>query len=92
MKKFFIIFILFIITGISLLSQLPVQLNPDYKLPTLRVRFSWHNASPRALEQKVTSVLERELLIQLMGSKRWKKIRAITGCEFDNNYLSVKNT
>jgi len=86
-----IIFILFIIAGISSLSQLPVQLNPDYTLPTIRVRFSWHNASPRGLEQEVTSVLEGALNT-INGIEKMEKIRAITGCEFGNNFLSVKNT
>ena len=56
-----IVFAILIIAGLAVLPLLPVQLNPNYSLPSVNVRFSWRNASPKAVEQEVTSVLEGSL-------------------------------
>ena len=56
-----IAFAILIIAGLAVLPLLPVQLNPNYSLPSVQVRFSWRNASPKAVEQEVTSVLEGSL-------------------------------
>jgi multidrug efflux pump subunit AcrB len=53
-----IFFAVFIIAGVALAPLIPVQLKPDYTLPTVSVRYAWSGAQPRALEQEVTSPLE----------------------------------
>jgi multidrug efflux pump subunit AcrB len=53
-----IFFAVFIIAGVALVPLIPVQLKPNYTLPTVSVRYNWSGAQPRALEQEVTSPLE----------------------------------
>ena len=53
-----IIFVLLSIIGIALLPRLNVSLSPSRTLPSITVRYSWHDASARTIESKVTSVLE----------------------------------
>ena len=56
-----IAFLLLSIIGAALLPFVPVQLNPTSPQNNISVNFSWPNASPRAVEQEVTSVLEGAL-------------------------------
>lgn len=46
------------ITGIALLPALNVQLNPSRPGQSVSVTFDWPDASPRVIEQEVTSKLE----------------------------------
>jgi multidrug efflux pump subunit AcrB len=53
-----IVFVLFIIVGISVLPLLNVQLTPSRSLPGISVSYRWSDASARVIEQEVTSKLE----------------------------------
>lgn len=51
-------FLLLSLIGAALLPFVPVQLKPSTVQNSISVNFSWPEASPRAIEQEVTSVLE----------------------------------
>lgn len=53
-----VIFIVFIIIGISLIKYIPVKLNPGKVLPVLFIDFSYYGATPEIVEKQVTSKLE----------------------------------
>jgi multidrug efflux pump subunit AcrB len=56
--KIILIFIVLVITGLSLFPLLPFKLNPSGSLPSLTVSYSWNGANGRVIEQEITSVLE----------------------------------
>ena len=70
-----IIFICLAIIGIALTPLLHIQLNPSQKSGGLRVSYSWYNASPRVIEQEVTSRLEGIF----SAVKGLKNIRSVSG-------------
>ena len=51
-------FLLLSLIGAALLPFVPVQLKPSTTDNSISVNFNWQDASPRAIEQEVTSVLE----------------------------------
>ena len=51
-------FLLLSLIGAALLLFVPVQLKPSTVHNSISVNFSWADASPRAIEQEITSVLE----------------------------------
>lgn len=53
-----IIFVVFIILGISLVKCIPVKLNPGRATSAIYIDFSYYNASPEIVEKQVTSKLE----------------------------------
>lgn len=53
-----VIFIVFIIIGISVVKYIPVKLNPGKVLPTLYIDFSYYGATPEIVEKQVSSKLE----------------------------------
>ena len=53
-----VVFVMFMIIGISLTPLLNIQLNPSTALPRTTVSFQWHDVSARVIEQEVTSKLE----------------------------------
>lgn len=53
-----IIFILFIIIGLSLLRSVPVKLNPDKTLPVIYIHFNYYGATSEIVEKQVTSRIE----------------------------------
>ena len=53
-----VVFILLMILGLAFLPRLSVRLHPSGTLPSLTITYSWHNASPRLVEQNVTAPLE----------------------------------
>jgi RND family efflux transporter MFP subunit len=83
-----IFFAVFIIAGVALAPLIPVQLKPDYTLPTVSVRYAWSGAQPRAIEQEVTSPLEG-LFATMRGIKNVKSESGIgfgqINIEFDKN-------
>jgi hypothetical protein len=83
-----IFFAVFIIAGVALVPLIPVQLKPDYTLPTVSVRYAWNGAQPRAIEQEVTSPLEG-LFATMRGIKNVKSESGIgsgqISIEFDKN-------
>lgn len=56
-----IIFLLLSFIGVAILPFVPVQLQPTSRQQSISVGFSWANASPLAVEQEVTSLLEGAL-------------------------------
>ena len=56
-----IFFVVLIITGAAMVPLLSLQLNPTRYLPSLTISFAWPGASPRVIEQQVTSVIEGAL-------------------------------
>jgi multidrug efflux pump subunit AcrB len=64
-----IVFIILILTGIPLVYLLNFKLYPNTRSSSLSVNFSWNNAEPRLIEEKVTSKLEA-LIVQIQGIKR----------------------
>lgn len=52
------IFAMLAISGIALLPQLSVRLNPDNTLPSLSVSFSWPGADAYTIEREATTLLE----------------------------------
>jgi len=56
-----LLFIAFIITGISFIPLLNIQLKPSRTLPSLEITYYWYGASPRVIEKEVTSKLESAL-------------------------------
>jgi len=78
----------FIIAGVALAPLIPVQLKPNYTLPTVSVRYAWSGAQPRALEQEVTSPLEG-LFATMRGIKNVRSESGIgfgqINIEFDKN-------
>lgn len=83
-----IFFAVFIIAGVALAPLIPVQLKPDYTLPTVSVRYAWSGAQPRVIEQEVTSPLEG-LFATMRGIKNVKSESGIgsgqINIEFDKN-------
>ncbi|MDY6800920.1 MAG: efflux RND transporter permease subunit [Bacteroidota bacterium] len=53
-----IIFILFVIIGLSLLRYVPVKLNPDKTLPVIYINFNYYGATSEIVEKQVTSQIE----------------------------------
>ena len=53
-----VIFIVFILIGLSLIPRLPVRLNPSKKIPRIYIQYSYFNATPEIVEKQVTSRLE----------------------------------
>lgn len=53
-----VIFIVFIIIGISLVKYIPVKLNPSKALPIVYVNFNYYGATPEIVEKQVTSKFE----------------------------------
>lgn len=53
-----VIFIAIIISGLAFVPDLNVSLKPTKSHKTLQVSYSWNDASPRVIEQNVTSKLE----------------------------------
>ena len=64
-----IIFVMFIVVGVSLLPLLNIQLIPTRTLPQTNVSVYWYNASAKVVEQEVTSKLEG-VFSQVKGVKR----------------------
>jgi multidrug efflux pump subunit AcrB len=64
-----VIFICLAIVGISLIPLLSIQLNPSARSHQLSVNYAWYNASPRIIEQEVTSRLEA-VFSSMKGIKR----------------------
>lgn len=56
-KLIIIFFILFII-GFAIYPLLTIKLSPTLNFPSIYVSYSWFNATPKILEQEVTSKLE----------------------------------
>lgn len=46
------------LVGAALIPRLSVRLQPSQAVRTLSVRYNWHGASPRLIEQEVTAPLE----------------------------------
>lgn len=55
-----IVFVFFLIIGISLINSLSVNLLPTYYLPSLSISFNWTGASARVIERNATSIIESE--------------------------------
>ncbi len=53
-----IFFTVLIIIGIVLLPFISLQLNPSNKISEITVKYFWHNATSRVIEQEVTSKYE----------------------------------
>jgi multidrug efflux pump subunit AcrB len=53
-----IVFIVFIILGLSLIKYIPVKLNPGKLLPVVYINFNYYGATPEIVEKQVTSKLE----------------------------------
>ncbi len=53
-----IVFLVLVILGAALLPLLNIRLYPSRTLPSITVSYNWYDASPRVIEQKVTSPLE----------------------------------
>jgi len=56
--KILIAFIVVSVIGILTIPKLAVKLNPSQGLPSITVQYTWANASPIAVEQNITSILE----------------------------------
>jgi len=87
------IFIAFTLLGLFLAPQLSLQLEPSPKSNKLTVSFNYPNASPRVVEQEVSSVLESVF----SGMKGLQTIRSVskTGSgqielDFDDQYAIEK--
>jgi multidrug efflux pump subunit AcrB len=53
-----VVFVVFIIAGLSILPIIPVQLNPNTRLPAITVQFGVRNLPAMEIEEKLTSVME----------------------------------
>ncbi len=53
-----ILFIMFALMGLALVSRLTVKLNPGRQANSLNISYTFANAAPQVVEQQVTSVLE----------------------------------
>jgi len=53
-----ILFIMFALVGLALVSRLTIKLNPGRQANSLHIRYTFANAAPQVVEQQVTSVLE----------------------------------
>jgi multidrug efflux pump subunit AcrB len=70
-----LLFTILSVMGYSLLPLLPLEYLPENKSSTLRVAYTWPNATPDMLEQKVTAPLEASM--SLLGGV--KKITSVSG-------------
>lgn len=61
-----IIFILFILCGLSLIRYINFEISPNSKSSLITVNFNWPGTEPRVIEQEVTSKLEA-LFAQVKG-------------------------
>jgi len=59
----------------ALLPKLPIQLKPEYNYQTIGVSYSYPGASPRTIEEKVTSVIEARLALV----REVKNVRSVSG-------------
>lgn len=80
-----IVFLLFILCGISLVHYLNIELNPNTRSSSFSVNFSWYGAEPRVIEQEATSKLEA-LFAQLKGIS---EISSVSGNGSGNIILTL---
>lgn len=83
-----LIFLIFVITGITLTPLLPFKLKPSETLPSITVSFSWYETDATVIEKEVTSVLEGALSrirgirnTSSSSSKGWGNVNV----DFDKN-------
>jgi multidrug efflux pump subunit AcrB len=80
-----IVFLLFILCGISLVHYLNFELNPNTRSSSFSVNFSWFGTEPRVIEQEATSRLEA-LFAQVRGIK---EISSVSGNGSGNIILTL---
>jgi len=73
-----IFFTVLSLSGLAILPKLPIQLKPEYNYQTIGVSFSYPGASPRTIEEKVTSVIEARLALL----REVKNVRSVSGNGF----------
>src|SRR6056297_3135445 len=80
------VFILLSIVGAGLLSSLNISLTPSRSLPSITIRYGWHNASARVIESQATAKLEG----MLNGIKGVQKIESQSSKSSGRITLSFK--